>query len=243
MQFAVGIMPGDPARIGQMATIKRVSITGAAEALDSSFVGAPMDTNVWSVVAVSPAYGVQDIPTDKSMWLTWTLPANNFRLQSSATLESGSWTNSSLAGFAAGGKQTIQVPPSAQPGPNAGYFRMMRDSIAHRLIVVLPGETFAPGTETGKTGTPLNQPTSTDFNVTVYMVDRDNYPVRTSTDTIRFTATPAPGQTLVLPPDAAMVNGTITVVVSSWDAGTATITAENLSNPTIQAGSSAVTFQ
>jgi hypothetical protein len=171
------------------------------------------------------------------------LPANNFRLQSSTTVESGSWTNSPLAGFAAGGKQTILLPPGAQPGPNAGYFRLMRESVAARLIVILPGETFAPGTATGKTGTPINQPTLTDFNVTVQMVDKDYFPVRTSTDTIQLSATPAPGQTLVLPPNTALVNGAITLSVSSWDAGTATLTATSTTNPTIQPGSSTVTFQ
>ena len=201
-----------------------------------------MDTNLWRVVAVSPTYGVQQIPTDKSMWLTWTMPANNFRLQTATTLGDNSWTNSMLAGFSAGGKQTILVHPGDLPGPNAGYFRLMRESVATKLLVLLPGETLAPGTETGKTGTPLNQPTLTEFNVTVQMMDKDNYPVKTSTDMIHLSYSATGGQTLVMPPDANLVNGSVAMPVSSWDPGTVTITASDVTNPAITPGSNPITF-
>jgi len=116
----------------------------------------------------------------------------------------------------------------------------MRDGVAARLVVLLPGEALAPGTETGKTGTPVNQPTATDFNVTVQMMDRDNYPMRSSTDLIHLSSSGS--QTLVLPPDTALVNGSVIMPVSSWDEGAVTITASSVTNPAITTGSSTVTF-
>jgi hypothetical protein len=243
MQFAVGIMPGDPARIGQMATLKGVNITGAAGELNSSFLGVPLDTNVWSIVASSPAYGVQENPTAGSLWLGWTLPANNFRLQTNATLTSGSWVNAALGGFDAGGKHSILIRQGDLPSSDAGFFRMMRQGVATKLLVLLPGETLAPGTPTGKTGTPIDQPVLTEFNVTVVMVDKDNYPVLGSTDVIHF-ASSGTG-IVIVPPDTALVNGSITLPMSSWDeseVGGTIITASDLTNPTITSGSSTVKF-
>jgi hypothetical protein len=238
MQFAVGIVPGDPARIGHMATVKGVNITGTADTLDSSFVGAPMDTNVWNIVAASPTFGVQSIPSDTSLWLSWTLPALNFRLQSSTTLESGSWTDYTQPSFPAGSKQSALLHQAALPGTNAGYFRMLREGVATKLLVLLPGETLAPGTATGKTGTPAAQNTLTEFNVTVQLMDKDNYPVTASNDLIHLTATGVNGTPFgTLPQDVNLLNGSLTLLIGILDEGTFTITASDVTNPAITSGS------
>ena len=65
---------------------------------------------------------------------------------------------------------------------NAGAFA--------KLQILLPGETAAPGTATGKTGTPSAQTAGGSFNVTVNAVDA-NWNVVSSTDTVGITSTDA----------------------------------------------------
>jgi len=56
-----------------------------------------------------------------------------------------------------------------------------------KLLVLMPGETPAPGTPTGKTGTPTAQTAGTPFSVTVNAVDT-NWNLAVSTHTIAISA-------------------------------------------------------
>src|SRR6185436_2373388 len=70
-----------------------------------------------------------------------------------------------------------------------------------KLQILLPGETAAPGTATGKTGTPTVQTANTPFNVTVNAVDANWNAISTVTDTVRITASDA---NAVLPANAGL---------------------------------------
>src|SRR5262249_7829046 len=76
-----------------------------------------------------------------------------------------------------------------------------------QLQVLLPGETAAPGSLTGKTGTPLAQTAGTAFSVTVNAVDANWNLINTVTDTARITSSDG---NATLPANAALVNGTKT---------------------------------
>ena len=56
-----------------------------------------------------------------------------------------------------------------------------------KLQILTPGETAAPGTGTGKTGTPTAEVAGTAFSVTVNAVDA-NWNVVSTNDTIAITA-------------------------------------------------------
>ncbi len=79
----------------------------------------------------------------------------------------------------------------------------------------MPGETAAPGTATGKTGTPTAQTAGGAFTVTVNSVDA-NWNVVSSTDTVGITSTDA---NAALPANAALVAGTKTLSVTAEDRG------------------------
>src|SRR5207248_6925541 len=79
-----------------------------------------------------------------------------------------------------------------------------------KLQLLLPGETAAPGTPTGKTGTPLPQTAGTPFNVTVNAVDA-NWNVSNTNDTVAITSSDA---NAVFPANAAPVTGTTTSTVT-----------------------------
>ncbi len=118
---------------------------------------------------------------------------------------------------AADGTATTTTPPSVTT--MAGAFT--------RLQILAPGETAAPGTATGKTGTPGNQTKGTNFNVTVNAVDANWNGVNTVTDTVGITSTDGAA---TLPPNAALVAGTKTFAVTLNTLGSFTVTATDVTD-------------
>jgi hypothetical protein len=230
MQISVGCVPADPVRVGQMATVTGVKITGTAGGnVDSSFEGVPLDTNIWSIVAASPTWGVQQIGTDAAYWVNWTLPATGFALQKSTSL-SGPWVDGGLTGYAAGGMYYNLCLKSNLPSSDAGYFRLMKRTFT-KLQVLLPGETAAPGTPTGKTGTPTPQPAYTPFDIVVNAVDNDWYPIPGVSHVIHLTSDDL---SFIGPAaDPGLVNGTVTIQGSYFGTvgGPFTITATDVTDP------------
>ncbi|HEU4941301.1 MAG TPA: hypothetical protein VFT97_06745, partial [Candidatus Eisenbacteria bacterium] len=80
-----------------------------------------------------------------------------------------------------------------------------------RLQVLMPGETAAPGTASGKTGTARAQVSGIPFNVTVNACDNTWNTVTTISDAIQMSSTNA---TATLPPVTQLSNGTLTVSVT-----------------------------
>jgi hypothetical protein len=114
------------------------------------------------------------------------------------------------------GMATTTTPPSVTT--TAGAF--------NRLQILAPDETAAPGTATGKTGTPGDQTKGINFNVTVNAVDANWNGVNT-TDTVRITSTDVAA---TLPPNAALVAGTKTFAVTLDTLGSFTVTATDVTD-------------
>jgi hypothetical protein len=104
-----------------------------------------------------------------------------------------------------------------------------------KLQILVPGETAAPGTGTGKTGTPSTQTAATPFNVTVNAVDANWNPVNMASDTVQFTST---GSSCALPAGAPLSAGTGTFSVMFNVSGTGTLTVSDGSNGTIASNTS-----
>jgi hypothetical protein len=92
----------------------------------------------------------------------------------------------------------------------------------------MPGETAAPNTLTGKTGTPDPQAVGTAFNITVNAVDAV-WNVVPSSDTVDITSNDSAA---ILPQDAALVNGTQTFSVTFNSTGSFTVTATDVTDAT-----------
>ena len=107
-----------------------------------------------------------------------------------------------------------------------------------RLQILLPGETAAPGTPSGKTGTPTAQTAGTAFNVTVNAVDAHWNRVTNVTDTVAISSSDA---NATLPANAALVAGTRTFSVTFKTAGTATVTATDVTDGSKTADTSPAT--
>ena len=108
-----------------------------------------------------------------------------------------------------------------------------------RLQVLLPGETEAPGTITGKLGTPANQVVGVPFEIKVRACDEQWYTVTTVTDILHIESS---DESATLPGDTGLSSGEVWLTVTLNAAGSFTITADDQSDPTIpQAVSAPVT--
>ncbi len=105
-----------------------------------------------------------------------------------------------------------------------------------RLQVLVPGETAAPGTPSGKTGSPRQQVAGIPFNITVRACDNTWTTVTTISNSIQITSTDA---SATLPAPAQLVSGERIFQVTFNAGGTFTIQAHDQSDGTIPDGSSA----
>src|SRR5688572_593075 len=105
-----------------------------------------------------------------------------------------------------------------------------------RLQVLLPGETAAPSTSSGKTGTPLAQTTGVPFSVTVRACDDTWATVATVTNVVQVLSSDASAS---LPAPTQLVAGQGTFQVTFNAGGTFTLFVHDESDGTIPDGTSA----
>jgi len=97
-----------------------------------------------------------------------------------------------------------------------------------KLQLLLPGESAAPGTSTGKTGTPTNPGPDTAFNITVRAVDDNWNLVNTATDVVAFTSSDIFAS---LPTNTPLAAGTGQFSMKLSEAGTTnTVTATDFTD-------------
>lgn len=231
-----GAQPNTTTDIGQGIVLSNVKITGTTTPLNDSFTGPVLDTSTW-VVRASEPLDVFIPASDAAFILSWTLPDSNFSLQVAPSL-SGPWTNPGLTNTSIQGSiKSVTVPWSALPSTKASFFRFVKP-IATKLQVLMPGETAAPGTPSGKTGTPTAQAVGIAFNVTVNAVDDNWNLVNYVTDIVSITSSDS---SAALPTDAALVGGTQTFSVIFGTAGSQTVTATDVTDGKKKAGTGAST--
>jgi hypothetical protein len=105
-----------------------------------------------------------------------------------------------------------------------------------RLQVLLPGESAAPGTATGKLGVPTAQTAGVQFSVTVRACDASWNTVTSITNSFQLTSSDASAS---LPGASSLVAGTRTLPVTLNADGSFTISADDLSDGTIPLATSA----
>lgn len=230
-----GVQANNTDLSGLGTTVKRIWTSNTTSVLDDSFSGDSLDTNNWGYAAQDSA-GILVVPQDSEFWFKWTLPADSSASVLSAPSITGPWTDAGLTSVHQVDTQRKVVIPASMVTSGTKFFALGRRTFT-KLQVIMPGETAAPGTTTGKTGTPDQQAVGTEFSVVINSVDDNWYPIK-STDTIHFTST---DETALLPDDIAMVGGTVTVKVAFNQYGTWTITASDVTDSTKKSGTSSVT--
>jgi hypothetical protein len=226
LQF--GMFKNDGANDGRNnnahGTYGRVQFTGAqANSFDDAFTGATL-TNKYDW-RVTDANAVQHVPPGTAWMVDWTLPANQFSPQT-ATAITGPWNP---AVFTSTYRDSTKMHGlvSLTATSNAGFFRLIKRPFV-KLQVLMPGETAAPNTPAGKTGTPTPQAVGAPFNVTVNAVD-EVWNVVPSSDTVTITSSDS---SATLPQDAALSGGTRVFAVTFNSTGSFTVTATDVTDAT-----------
>src|SRR5439155_1023351 len=216
------LAPGETAAPGT-ATGKTGTPTTQGAGTSFTVTVNAVDAN-WNVI------GTNDTVAISSSDLNAVLPAN-------AALVSG--TGSFSVTLKTAGSATVTASDVTHTGITASTCPSVtvNSGVFTKLQILVPGETAAPGTSTGKSGTPLGQNVSAAFNVTVNAVDGNWNLLNTVTDTIRITSSD-PAATL--PANAALAAGSQTFSVTFGTAGSQTVTATDLTDGSKTASTSSV---
>src|SRR5207249_1426889 len=178
-----------------------------------------VDAN-WNVVAgATPNVSISSSDSNASIADDNGVPAGNL------TLVSGTRTLSSFTFKTAGTRTITATDTSATLTASTSANVSVAASAFTMLQLLAPGETAAPGTSTGKTGSPTGQVAGGAFIVTVNAVDANWNLVNTVTDAVGITSTDS---NAALPANAALTAGTQSFSVTLKS--TATLTASDVSN-------------
>jgi hypothetical protein len=240
----LGMQANNADAINQAVVYSNFAVSNTAEPFSENFLtDSVLDTtNVWNTSAASGPLGVFVAPAGSALWATWTLPDSSFSLQDAATLGNPfAWASPSLGPklTMVGVRSQLLATNEIPAGPTA-FFELVK-RVPTQLQILLPGETNAPNTLTGKTGTPTTGFTTSDgVNVTINLVD-STFHIVSSTDALSLTSSDSTATfTNPLP---ALAGGTVTVQVY-FDSGSWTVTGADTTTPTITSGtSSSITIQ
>jgi hypothetical protein len=119
---------------------------------------------------------------------------------------------------------------------NSAPFTVIAGAFA-QLQVLMPGETAAPGSGTGKTGSPTPQTVNTPLNVIVNAVDA-NWNLISTNDTVHLTSTDS---SALLPANVPLSGGTGTFTITFLTTGLQTVTASDVTHPGIASNTGSLT--
>lgn len=158
--------------------------------------------------------------------ISYSGPGGNPTYTTAVSFTSGQSTTTLATTLTKAETTTITAGDGTTTGPASSSLTVNAGSFS-KLQLLVPGETANPGSATGKTGSPSAQVAGIAFNVTVNSVD-GNWNAVSSTDTVGITSTDSHA---TLPATAALSGGTQTFSVNLKTAGTATLTASDITTP------------
>lgn len=230
------------------------SVTGVPNAFSDNFMTSlSLNTNIWNKNLAGGPAGVLVIPSEAAAsgwWVSHGLPDSGFSLQTGSSLTNLlSWTSPTIGPIIPMAGVTRQlVHGSELPAGSTAFFNMIQRTYT-QLQVLLPGQTNAPGTVLGYTGTPTPISLATQglnpTTVTVNACDASWHIINGVSDTIHLTSSDT---SAYLPPNMAMVNGVASFTgangVLFQSTGSITVTAADVTSATVTntATSAAVTI-
>lgn len=181
------------------------SLTGTSAAFTDNFTtDSSLNTNYWEDLS-NDTNGCLLIPSSAAYWVGWSLPAPNYALAAATNLTEG-WGNiTPTLTIKDGATYQALLSTNSLPAGQDAFFAVVQRTFS-QLLVLLPGETNAPNTSTGKVGTPTPFSLSASgglLTVTVLATDAHFNPVPGINDTIQITDNGGGFD----PNNAALVNG------------------------------------
>jgi hypothetical protein len=232
--LVLGGQPNNPNGAGKAVVYSSFTASGVATPLTDNFLtDTSFNTNLWITTIANDTNGVVLVPADAAYWVAWTLPAGGFALQTKANLTTtGGWTQPNGLTIQDNGQDQQLVLSSQLASPAQGYFQLIQFH-ASTLQVLFDGQTNAPGTTLGYTGSPTPISGADEdlaiANVTINAVDSTFHIDNGIDDVVQTTSTADPNTSEPLP--VALVNGSVTVQIVFGVAGNFTVTAVDNTNP------------
>ena len=228
--------------VGQSSTYSEFKIAGttASAPIDAVWTSqTTLDTTNWNKVCNSPDNILLVHPTDK-YWLRWTLPDAGFGSEVAPTLTNPSgWTSPKGPLVSTTTSRSQLISSTDLPAGQSAFFRLVKRSYT-KLQVLLPGQTNAPGTALGYTGSPtpisLAAQGLTPTTITVNACDDTWHIISGVTDQIHLTTSDTGAY---LPNDLAMVNGVATfsggdgVLFQTQSPPDVTVSAKDMTSTTV----------
>jgi hypothetical protein len=235
--FANSTMASINANLGNYCVYTALNITGVGTPVHETFQGG---LNAPFLQLRSQGYGSSTNPPNQvfvtandAFWLHWTLPDNGYSPVTRPLVGSGRWSDLTVANRILNGiNRWALVPSTNLPGTNSGYFALVNRPYS-QLQILFPGETAAPGTPTGKTGTPTPisiSGTGGGFvNIIVNAVDSDYNLMTSVNDALAFTSSD-PAASLPASGTTVLAGGTtaIPVTIQLQTQGNQTVTATDV---------------
>jgi hypothetical protein len=219
--------------------LSSISISGgtSGDAITNNFTTA-LDTTAWG------AANNTTVVYSPSLLVSWSLPASYYSLEATTSLEDPvTWvdiTNNPAVPITMYSVYTnvhAIVATADLQGTNSTFLALNR-SVAVILQVLMPGETNAPGTPTGKVGTPTPQTVGTSFNVTVNALDFNGNVLTGCSDPVNITSSDPAASGLG---GQVLTGGSVIVSFTFGTAGAQTITASDEVDVTVSATSTSTT--
>ena len=238
LYYYIGAKPQELTNRALAAVVSAVKVQGLAANIDDNFMAdSVLNTNIWELAA-NNAGAVQLITAESLYWVGWTLPDAGFGFQMASAWGTNNWTDSKATPFLSGLGKKVLISTSDVPGTNQGYFRLIKRAFS-KLQVLMPGETNAPGTATGKIGTPDSQVMGVPFTVAVNAVDDTWHIISVAAnDTITLTSS---DESALLPTEAPLMAGTRNFTVTFSTEGSFTITATDTTDTAKKADTGSAT--
>ena len=238
-----GVQNNAIANIGVPAVFSQIQVSGTPTAINDNFNTGSLDTNVWSKLTdYQPDIWVGN--GDLKFWVTWNTPNDSgYSTLLAAPTAAGPWSDlvPSTSWWLVNGTRYASITGTGMQsalGQNQNVlFKLIKRQFT-QLQVLLPGETNAPGTLSGKIGTPIPQTTTTAFTVTVNACD-STWHICNSADTIHLTSSDG---SAFIPVDTGMSGGVATFSGANGflfqTTGSQTITATDVTDGTKTANTS-----
>jgi hypothetical protein len=226
--------------INEAVVYSSFSVTNVpSECSDNFLADTSLNTNLWtSEYSIGPE-GVLIVSSNAPWWVSWTLPSRDFSLSDSASLGTNAiWNNvSTYVPIPMYYLSQQLISTNDLTGTHAEFFSLIKRTPT-QLLVLLPGETNAPNTATGKNGTPtpidLYSGAGGVVAITVLAVDSNWNPVGGVTDTIDITSSDPGGAVANGGANpVALQNGSVQVTWAFVTSGNQTVTATDTTNPSI----------
>ena len=124
----VGEQPNETNNVGQTLVITNVEFSGyGMPAPINDHFESGLNASTWAINAADSS-GVVTAPPGTAYWVTWTLPAQDYVLESASVLDPAAWSVSPYATNTLQVRSTKMVPVPFDPAPpaNARFYRMRK---------------------------------------------------------------------------------------------------------------------